>query len=217
MSTIDSSAPLVEYLRDVKESIVFEEMEQHSKKYEDKRFQGIELMIKQLDGSLIVPSFMDQRLIAVLVLGKKRSGKLYTQDDLAVFSILGNQAGLAIENAQFYEKMKDTHQQLIKAEKMATVGTMADGLSHQINNRLHAMGFIAGDALDTVKLKKKENLSPDMLELLGEIEFSLGRIEDNVRRGGEIVEGLLKYTRKGSEGFEAINLNELIDAALEMA
>ena len=64
MSTIDSSAPLVEYLRDVKESIVFEEMEQHSKKYEDKRFQGIELMIKQLDGSLIVPSFMDQRLIA---------------------------------------------------------------------------------------------------------------------------------------------------------
>jgi signal transduction histidine kinase len=160
---------------------------------------------------------MDQKLIAILVLGNKRSGKLYTEDDLAVFSILANQAGLAIENAQFYEKMKETHQQLLKAEKMATVGTMADGLSHQINNRLHAMGFIAGDAIDTIKLKKKGKLSPDMKELLEEIQHSLERIEDNVKRGGEIVEGLLKYTRKGSEGFEAIDLNALLDASIEMA
>ncbi|MCK5015385.1 MAG: ATP-binding protein, partial [Candidatus Omnitrophica bacterium] len=33
---------------------------------------------------------------------------------------------------------------------------------------------------------------------------------------GEVVEGLLKYTRKGEEGFEIIDLNKLLDAALEM-
>ncbi len=100
---------------------------------------------------------------------------------------------------------------------MATVGTMADGLSHQINNRLHAMGFIAGDALDTIKLKKKGKLTKEMKDLLNEIEYSFSRIEDNVKRGGEIVEGLLKYTRKGSEGFETIDLDKLLDAAFEMA
>ena len=41
---------------------------------------------------------------------------------------------------------------------MATIGTMADGLSHQMNNRLHAMGFIAGDALDTIRLKQKKRI-----------------------------------------------------------
>ena len=142
---------------------------------------------------------------------------MYTQDDLAVFTILANQAGLAIENAQFYERMKETHSQLIKAEKMATVGTMADGLSHQINNRLHAMGFIAGDILDTIRIKKKDKSCKGLEDFFEEVEFAVGRIEDNVRRGGEIVEGLLKYTRKGTEGFEAIHFDKLLDSAIEMA
>jgi signal transduction histidine kinase len=217
ISIIDSNSTLVKYLEEVKESIVFEEIEQYAKDYGGKKLRDIEDIARKLDGALIVPSFMDQKLIAILVLGKKKSGKLYTQDDIAVFSILANQAGLAIENAQFYEKMKETHKQLLKVEKMATIGTMADGLSHQLNNRLHAMGFIAGDALDTLKLKKKEDLPSDMRELLDDIEYSLKRIEDNVKCGGEIVEGLLKYTRKGSEGFEAIQLNDLLDASFEMA
>jgi len=217
ISVIASDSSLVIYLKETKESVVYDEIEKYVEDYKDKKFEEIEMVIKQLDGSLVVPSFMDQKLIAILVLGRKKSGKLYTPDDMAVFTILANQAGLAIENAQFYEKMNKTHQQLLKAEKMATVGTMADGLSHQINNRLHAMGFIAGDAIDTIKLKKKGKLSADMKELLDEIEHSLKRIEDNVKRGGEIVEGLLKYTRKGSEGFEAINFNALLDASLEMA
>jgi len=216
VSVIASDSLLVRHLRETKESVVYNEIEKYAEDHKDAKFKEIERTIRQLDGSLVVPSFMDQKLIAILVLGKKKSGKIYTQDDMSVFTILANQAGLAIENAQFYEKMNATHQQLLKAEKMATVGTMADGLSHQINNRLHAMGFIAGDAIDTIKLKKKGKLSSDMKELLDAIEHSLKRIEDNVKRGGEIVEGLLKYTRKGSEGFEAINLNALLDASIEM-
>jgi len=215
-SVIAFDSSLVSYLKETKESVVYDEIEKYAEDHGDKKLEDVINVIKQLDGALIVPSFMDQKLIAILILGQKKSGKLYTQDDMAVFTILANQAGLAIENAQFYEKMSETHQQLLKAEKMATVGTMADGLSHQINNRLHAMGFIAGDAIDTIKLKKKGKLSADMKKLLNEIEHSLERIEDNVKRGGEIVEGLLKYTRKGSEGFEAIDLNALLDASLEM-
>jgi len=217
LSVISPNSPMVNYLKETNEPLLYEEIEQYVQDDDIQQKNEIQEIIEQLDGSLVVPSFMGQKLIAILVLGKKKSGKVYTQDDMAVFSILANQAGLAIENAQFYEKMKETHFQLLKAEKMATVGTMADGLSHQINNRLHAMGFIAGDAIDTIKLRKKKKLSPDMKKFLDGIEHSLKRIEDNVKRGGEIVEGLLKYTRKGSEGFEAIDLSDLLDASFEMA
>lgn len=216
VSVLVPDSPLVRRLKETREPVVGEAMRQDAQDDGDTEDGRIQNMVRKLDGALVVPSFMDQKLIAILVLGRKKSGKLYTQDDLAVFSILANQAALAIENAQFYEKMKETHKQLLRAEKMATVGTMADGLSHQINNRLHAMGFIAGDALDTIKLKKRENLSPDIQALLDDIGHSLNRIEDNVKRGGEIVDGLLKYTRKGSEGFGPIDLNALLDAALEM-
>ena len=39
-------------------------------------------------------------------MGKKESGKVYTEEDLSVFSILANQTALAIENAMFYDQMK---------------------------------------------------------------------------------------------------------------
>ena len=176
----------------------------------------LEIALKELDAAVVVPSFVEEHLIAFLVLGKKTSNRIYSEDDIAVFSILANQAALAIENAQFYDEMKTTHQQLLRAEKMATIGTMADGLSHQINNRLHALGFIAGDALDTIKLKKSTSLPSDIKELLIDMEHAFTRIQDNVEQGGEVVRGLLKYTRKGEEGFVAVDLNKLLDASVEM-
>ncbi len=211
-----SGSTLIHYLNKIKEPIVYEEIKQRTQDYEDKEIKEIEVALRELDAELIVPSFIDERMIAVITLGKKRSGKLYSQDDLAVFSILANQSALAIENAQFYEDMRKTHEQLFKAEKMATIGTMADGLSHQMNNRLHAMGFIAGDALDSIRLKKKDKISEAEQGLVDEVEHALTRIVDNVKQGGDIVEGLLKYTRKGEVGLTAVDLGKLLDAAIEM-
>lgn len=217
LSIIDSNSMLVKHLINMKEPIVYEEIKQKAYDYQDAIFKQFEESMNQLEAALIVPSFIEQRMIAIIVLGKKRSGKLYSEDDLAVFSILSNQAALAIENALFYDDMKKTHEQLFKAEKMATIGTMADGLSHQINNRFHAMGFVAGDALDSVRLADKSLMSDEMKTLLSDVEYSLTRIQDNVKQGGEIVSGLLKYTRKGEEGFNPVELKELIKAAIEMA
>lgn len=208
---------LVKYFTQVKEPVVYEEVKQRRTDIGGEGLEEIETILESIDAALVVPSFIEQKLIAIISLGKKRSGKLYTHDDLAVFAILANQSALAIENAQFYEDMKRTHVQLLKAEKMATVGTMADGLSHQINNRLHAMGFIAGDLIDTIRHGKQNGHPPKTKELLDEIESGLERIQQNVKHGGEIVGGLLRYTRKGEKGFSAVELSQLLKSALEMA
>lgn len=213
---VDMNDTLIDFLVRIEEPVVLEEISQRVRDYHDEELVKVEHTLRQILAEVAVPSFVEERLLGILVLGKKASGELYSQDDLAVFSILANQAALAIENAQFYEDMKKTHAQLLKTEKMATIGTMADGLSHQINNRLHAMGFIAGDLLDTVQLKKDTGPPPEISGVLAELEEGLGKIIDNVKRGGEIVEGLLKYTRKGDEGFENIELDKLINASLDM-
>ncbi len=207
----------IRYLRRQMDALVFEEVDQRARDYNDRLLTEIREQMKILNSAIIIPSLVEQEeLIAFLVLGKKKSGELYSSDDIAVFSILSNQAALAIENAQFYEEAKRTQQQLFQAEKMATIGTMADGLSHQINNRLHALGFIAGDALDTIKLKLNNNLPAETSRTVEEVKNSLSRILDNVKQGGEIVEGLLKYSRKGEAGFEAVDLNELFKSSIEM-
>jgi len=217
LSALDPDNILIKVLSRTKEPIVFLEVKQKKVDYfNNVELIGLEKILIDLNAELVVPSFIENKLIAFIVLGQKKSNKMYTQDDLVVFSILASQSALAIENAMFYEDTKRTHAQLFKAEKMATIGTMADGLSHQINNRLHAMGFIAGDALDTLKRFKDKKVSKDTQKLLDNITNALTRIEDNVKRGGEIVQGLLTYTRKGEEGFTAVDLNKLLDASIEM-
>jgi two-component system NtrC family sensor kinase len=187
---------VVQFLQETQNPIVYDEIKQRTQDYGDLKLARLETELKAMDAALVVPSFIDEKLVAILVMGAKLSGKTYSSDDLSVFSILANQSALAIENAQFYDEMKNTHIQLLKAEKMATIGTLADGLSHQINNRLHAMGFIAGDALDTLKLGHNLPMSLEVKEMVLDLEHALNRIESNVQQGGEIVQGLLKYTRK---------------------
>jgi len=214
--SIKKDSPLIKYLEEVRYPVVHEEIKQRNQDYQDPQLAQVEVSLRNLDAALVMPSFADDRLLAVIVLGQKRDRQLFSEDDLTVFSVLASQAGLSIENCQFYEEAKKTQEQLFQAEKMATIGTMADGLSHQINNRLHAMGFIAGDALDTIKLKKNNLADPLVKELVESLEHSLDRIQDNVRQGGEVVQGLLKYTRKGDVGLSPVDLDSLITASLDM-
>ncbi len=176
----------------------------------------VALELASLGGEMIVPSIIDDRMVAFLALGQKSSGTVYTADDINVFTILANQSALAIENAQFYEDVRRTQEQLFKAEKMATIGTMADGLSHQINNRFHAMGFVAGDMQDTLDFKKDIFSSEEALKIKEELCHGLERIQENVKQGGEIVRGLLKYTRHTDEGVAACDIDKIFNSAYEI-
>ena len=217
VESIEYDSPLFKYLSEIRNPIVYEEINQRAVDFNDKNLLNISEIIHSLEGSLVMPIFIDRDLTAIIVMGKKESGKVYTEDDLAVFGILANQTALAIENAKFYEDMKLTQQQLFQAEKMATIGTMADGLSHQINNRFHAMGFIAGDALDTIQMSQKTELTPDKFkEVIAELERAFMRVQENVTQGGEIVQGLLRYTRKGDTGLTSVDIDAVLKSALEM-
>ncbi len=214
---IDNESPLIRYVKQTKNPIVYEEIKQRTQDFGDHQLAQVEVVLKELEAAVVVPSFIDERLLGLIILGAKKSGKLYSEGDLAVFTIVANQAALAIENAQFYEDMKKTQEQLFRAEKMATIGTMADGLSHQINNRLHALGFIAGDAIDSIHMKKDVPMSQDIQQLLVDIEFALQRVQDNVKQGGEVVQGLLRYTRKGEQGLTEVDFEKMLKASFEMA
>jgi len=172
--------------------------------------------MKALGAALIIPSLVDERLIGILVLGEKKSEKLYSSDDIIVFSVLANQAALAIENAQFYDEIQKTQEQLFQAEKMATIGTMADGLSHQINNRFHALSLISGDSIDILKMLDTSQCDEGVLSAIKDVKSGLERIQANVLQGGEVVRGLLKYSRPGEAGFEPVDIKDVIAGAIDM-
>jgi len=216
ISKLSSDNPLLAWLTLKREPLIYEEVKRQMEDTNDAAYRQLEENMRFLTASVIIPSFLEDRFMGFFVLGDKISGQIYTVDDLNVFQVLASQAALAIENAQFYEEAKEMQEQIAQAEKMATIGTMADGLSHQINNRFYALSLITGDTIDTIKTTDTSKCTPEVKEMIEQINHALQRIQSNVTQGGEVVRGLLKYSRKGDAGFEALDLNSLLDNTLEM-
>jgi len=204
ITLISNKSPLIDWLKNHNEPLVYEEIKQKAQVKTNLYLKDLEQQMRVLNASVLVPSYLENKLLGLLILGDKRSGQIYTQEDLNIFSVLASQAALAIENAQFIQEVQTMQEQIAQAEKLATVGTMADGLSHQINNRLHALSMIAGDTLDTLKLTATENYPEEVKEILNQIAHALERIQSNVMQGKEVVSGLLKYSRKVRRVFQIL-------------
>ncbi|MBF0122679.1 MAG: GAF domain-containing protein [Candidatus Omnitrophica bacterium] len=211
--TISLDSRIVQRMRDRGESLIYDDIVRQN----DAPSAALAEDMAAIRASLVFPIMIRSEIMTMAVLGHKTDNSVYTEDDISVFTILANQASLAIDNALFYEDMKKTHEQLFKAEKMATIGIMADGLSHQINNRLHAMGFIAGDMMDTLNMKKGLFSTDELKRLEEEFRKGFTRLEENVVHGRNIVQGLMKYTRKGDEGFGPCDIEAVLQSAWEMA
>ena len=216
LATLPPDDPLISWISVKREPLIAEEVRRLHQDTKDETYRYIEESMQKLFASVVIPSYLEDKFIGFICLGDKQSGAIYTVDDLNVFQVLASQAALAIENAQFYDEAKEMQEQISQAEKMATIGTMADGLSHQINNRFYALGLIAGDTIDTIKITDTTQCTPEIKTMIAEISKALDRIQVNVTQGGQVVQGMLKYTRHGDEGLEALDIAKILDNTLEM-
>jgi len=186
--------------------LVFEEIKRKAQDSAEPSL--LEEEMQALNAAVIVPGFLDKRLIGILILGDKRSGKIYTSEDLNTFSLLASQAALAIENALLYENIEEqvkqrtkelleVQKQLIHAEKLATIGTLAGGVAHEINNPLTAI-------LTNVQMLLLSDVSDDKLD-----RESLELIEEGTKRCRTIVQKLMTYAKKPLETAKISEVNLL--------
>jgi signal transduction histidine kinase len=167
---------------------------------------------------LIIPSFMRERLLGFLLLGPKSSGAVYTQDDVYVFEILANQAALAIENAEFIEESQKTQTQLFATERMASMGAMAGGMSHQINNRFHAIMMATSDTLDSLNFINIEPYPQEAKDYIAQVKHALTRIQENSKHGGKIVNDFLNFSQPDrlQKQAQEFNITDPLERAIEM-
>jgi len=207
---------VVHFLISEREPIISEEVRDRFRHEPNDILSAIYTQMHNMGSAVIIPSLIEDELLGFVVLGDKISGAIYTQDDLSVFSVLANQAALAIENAQFYEELERTQTELFHSSKMASLGTLASGMSHQINNRFNALTMIAGATLDRLRRLDRKKFSKKEIEALEKTIHALERVEVNSIQGSEVVKALLNYSRPAPKKLEIISVKNLIDNTISL-
>ena len=90
-----------------------------SGEYQPKNLE-ILMGLYDMDVSLVLPLFVKDDVIGVLLMGDKKSGDPYNQDDINTINAIAGQLAMAIENARLYEKQKQFNIKLKQEVKKAT-------------------------------------------------------------------------------------------------
>jgi len=203
---IDRNSPFLKWLSKNDRVLVRESVEL------DPRCEPVRRQAREyfqiMDTIVCVPLVLNETLIGLINLGKKTNLKPYNSYDLRFLSYLKNQSTIAISNSLVYDRVEElvrirteeltqTQKQLVQAEKLATVGTLAGGVAHEINNPLAAI--LTNAQMLLMDAKKEED------------KESLILIEDAAKRCRNIVQKLMIYSRKPLGG------REIKDADLEKA
>ena len=101
----------------------------------------------------------------------------------------------------------EAEQQVIQANKMATLGEMATGVAHELNQPLSVIQMISSffvRKLDRGDLPDKESLS----------DVS-SKLRSNVERASKIINHMREFGRKSTSEVESVQINEVILRSLD--
>jgi len=84
----------------------------------------------------IAPLIGKSGVIGALAVDNRRGGAPFSHDDQVLLEGLADHAVVAIENARMVDDLRRTREQIVRADRLGTLGTLAAGLAHEINNPL---------------------------------------------------------------------------------
>jgi signal transduction histidine kinase len=116
---------------------------------------------------------------------------------------------------------------LIQAEKLASLGQLTAGIAHEIKNPLNFVNNFASLSNELLAELKEiaepatATLDPDRREeldsTLAMLSSNLDKIAEHGKRADNIVRGMLEHSRGASGERRTVDLNALVDEALNLA
>lgn len=108
------------------------------------------------------------------------------------------------------EELGAAQQELMHVERLASLGKLSSSVAHEINNPLSGI-------LIYTKLLYKQVSNPELYASKRESMLRhLKLIENETKRCGDIVKGLLDFSRKDQDDFEPRHLHEILQETKEL-
>ena len=111
---------------------------------------------------------------------------------------------------------KHIERQLLISERMASVGVLAAGIAHEINNPLFYLTMNLEHATTTLR-EHGGGPGPIAAVVMAELEAALGAATDGAQRVCEILKGLKAFSRIEEGPLEPVDVRRAVDLALRMA
>lgn len=172
--------------------------------------------LNKLNSRICFPITFNKEFLGILSLGAKKSGEDYTSNDIDILGSLARAEAIAVKNAR-------SNSDLVKAKARQHLGDMADGMSHQFNNRFGTIVALLGfqeilipEALTHVKDVSLEEQNKKLRESLELALAAIAEARDSAFRGGEIAKTLLVHTRPERIGFGVHDISKGVPLGLNL-
>ena len=126
------------------------------------------------------------------------------------------------ELQQSLETLKETQNQLVQKEKLASLGELTAGIAHEIQNPLNFVNNFSEVNLELIdelhEERRKDNRDEELeSEILNDLGLNLQKINQHGKRAGAIVRGMLEHSRTSTGEKQLTNLNALAEEYLRLA
>ena len=125
------------------------------------------------------------------------------------------------------QNLKETQDQLVQSEKLASLGQLTAGIAHEIQNPLNFVNNFSSlsaelsdevlDILKAVEDKLTKDQFADASEVMGMIKGNVQKIHEHGKRAESIVKGMLQHSRGRTGEYELIEINNMVSEYVNLA
>ncbi len=144
---------------------------------------------------------------------KSRVNRLLEQQKKEILLQQENLSKVNEELNSLLNQLRYTQDQLVHSEKMATVGTLAAGIAHEINNPLN---YIQGSIMGLRKTLRKMGEVSSEKKYLEEVDYHFQNSLTGVEKATKIVKSLMSFSRKSNNQPQEVGILDLIDNVIAM-